>query len=477
MLDTIAARFANLAPAVDYWALRLIDETYQCLTVRQNVVQPLANMRTLGALLTVVEHGGIGYAATSDVSPTGLRSMAEQAQRWAWQTANRGLIPGSLLPRAAHRGSYRSAVQQPWESTSLADKINLLGTLNSQLKTHERIVDWQASLARRHTQVLLSNSDGGFIEQEFHHILPALSAVANDGSMTQRRSYGGSDIARQGGLEQLAHLDFLGQAQRVAEEVLVLLRAPACPTKTADLLLMPSQMVLQIHESIGHPLELDRILGDERNYAGGSFVTLDMFGHYRYGSECLNVTFDPTRTEQIASYAFDDEGFPARRAYLIRDGLLERPLGGAISQARSGLPGVANSRAGQWNRAPIDRMANLNLEPGDRSLPMLIESIDDGILMDTNASWSIDDSRNKFQFGCEYGQLIEEGRLTQVVRNPSYRGISARFWHSLSDVGDIDTLRVLGTANCGKGEPNQVIHVGHASPACVFRGIDVLGDA
>jgi predicted Zn-dependent protease len=475
VFDTISTRFACIAPALDFWALRLVDESHERICVRQDVLQPIANSRTIGALITVIDRGGIGYAATTDLSPSGLKTMANQAQHWARRTANRGLIPVSLLPRSTYRGGYRSCVEQPWNSFSLTDKIELLRKLNGQLKTHERIVDWQASLTCRHTKVLLTNSDGGFIEQEFHYILPALSAVANDGNNTQRRSYGGSDIGRQGGLEQLDRLDFLAQANRVAEEALMLLQAPMCPAKTADLLLMPSQMVLQIHESIGHPLELDRILGDERNYAGGSFVTLDMFGSYQYGSKCLNVTFDPTRAEQLASYAFDDEGFPASREHIIRNGILQRPLGGATSQARSGLPGVANSRAAQWNRAPIDRMANLNLEPGDRSLSMLIESIDDGILMDTNQSWSIDDSRNKFQFGCEYGQLIQEGRLAQIVRNPNYRGISATFWRSLSEVGDTSTLRLLGTLNCGKGEPNQLISVGHASPACVFRAIDVFG--
>ena len=207
-----------------------------------------------------------------------------------------------------------------------------------------------------------------------------------------------------------------------------------------DVLLAPDQMILQIHESIGHPLELDRILGDERNFAGTSFVTPDMFGSYRYGSELLNVTFDPTRPEELASYAFDDDGTPAERVHLIRAGILERPLGGSISQARAGLPGVANSRADSWNRPPIDRMANLNLEPGDTSLEDMITGIEHGVMMETNSSWSIDDSRNKFQFGCERGRLIENGKLGAVVKNPNYRGISANFWRSLKRVGNADTL-------------------------------------
>jgi predicted Zn-dependent protease len=235
--------------------------------------------------------------------------------------------------------------------------------------------------------------------------------------------------------------------------------------------------MLQIHESIGHPLELDRILGDERNYAGTSFIGLKDFGRYQYGSELLNISFDPGIPEELASYSFDDDGMPARKEMLIQGGLLLRPLGGALSQLRSGLPGVANSRASSWNRAPIDRMANLNLEPGDQTLAQLISGIERGVLMSTNRSWSIDDARNKFQFGCEWGRLIEDGELRGVVKNPNYRGVSAHFWRSLAAVGDASTFEVHGTPYCGKGEPNQVVRVGHASPACVFRQVEVFGGA
>jgi predicted Zn-dependent protease len=234
-------------------------------------------------------------------------------------------------------------------------------------------------------------------------------------------------------------------------------------------------MVLQIHESIGHPLELDRILGDERNYAGTSFVTPDMFGSYRYGSELLNVTFDPTVGGELASYGADDEGSLAERVHLIRRGVLERPLGGALSQARSGLAGVAGARACGWDRPPIDRMGNINLEPGDESLAGLVGRVERGVLMDTNRSWSIDDSRNKFQFGCELGRLIEDGELKGLVRNPGYRGVSAGFWRSLAGVGGREHLEVRGARNCGKGEPNQAVYVGHASPPCLFRGVSVFG--
>jgi predicted Zn-dependent protease len=205
-----------------------------------------------------------------------------------------------------------------------------------------------------------------------------------------------------------------------------------------------------------------------------------MFGRYRYGSPLLNVTFDPSVPGELAGYAADDDGEAARKVWLIRDGVLQRPLGGGLSRARAAargavLEGTANSRAVGWHRPPIDRMANLNVEPGSTSLESMIAAVERGVLMSTNASWSIDDARNKFQFGCEWGRLIEAGRLTSVVRNPGYRGVSATFWRGLDAVGDPTTVEVLGTPFCGKGEPGQVIQVGHASPACLFRAVDVFG--
>jgi len=474
-LENIATRFQAAAPAVDFWSLRLTDGHEQGLSVRQGVLQPVVNRRSIGATVTVVDQSGVGYAATSDLSPAGLRETASRARDWAAYTAGVGLFSADYLHRPGATGRYSTPVAEPWDSVSLADKIELLHLTSRRIKTHERIVDWHASLDHSQTRVFLVTSNGGEIVQSFSYLTPELAAVANRDADTQRRTHGGWSSARQGGLEQLSHLGFSEEAERVAEEALALLEAPDCPTGAMDLLLSPSQMALQIHESIGHPLELDRILGDERNYAGTSFVTPQMFGSYRYGSALLNVTFDPHYPGELASYAFDDEGTRAERRYLIRDGILVRPLGGAVSQARSGLTGVANARQCEWNRPPIDRMANLNLEPGGSDLQMLIGSVERGVLMDTNRSWSIDDSRNKFQFGCEYARLIKDGELQGVVKNPNYRGISATFWRSLTQVGNEGTSRALGVSNCGKGEPNQMIHVGHASPACVFRDVDVFG--
>ena len=474
LADT-ARRFAALAPAADYWSIRLVAEESEHLEVRQGVAEPCALSLGRGAMVTLVRGAGVGYAATSDLSDSGLTAAARRAADWAEAHTRLGLFDAALYPRSGARLDYQSPVAEPWGSMTVADKLDLLQGACDALGLDDRIVDWSAWLGHWRVNQLLVTSDGGRIAQAWEYTEPGLMAVANQGSQTQRRHGGGADWSQQGGLERIAACGLREDARRVAEEALALLAAPECPSGEMDLVLLPSQMVLQIHESIGHPLELDRILGDERNYAGTSFVTPEMFGTYRYGSDLLDVTFDPGVPGELASYAADDEGTAAERAYLIRQGILERPLGGALSQVRAGLPGVANARASAWDRPPIDRMANINLEPGADTLAGLIARVERGVLMDTNRSWSIDDSRNKFQFGCELGRLIQDGELKGLVRNPNYRGISANFWRSLDGVGDGASREVRGVRNCGKGEPNQSVYVGHAAPPCLFRRVAVFG--
>jgi predicted Zn-dependent protease len=468
---------AALPNDVDHVSARLVDERSEHLKVRRNELEPVFNEFDTGVMITIWDGGGLGYAATTDLSEAGLAAAVERARYWAGVTA--GAMVATSAPTTHASGTYESPVEVTWDTLPLDDRIDLLHQQSRLLGIDDRIVSWSASLVRRDVDQLLltASRDGGAgrIEQRFRFVYPSLSATANEGTNTQIRTFGAQAFCGQGGAEVLGRYGFGDAATRIAEEALELLSAPNCPTGVMDALLAPDQMILQIHESIGHPLELDRILGDERNYAGTSFVTPEMFGTYEYGSELLNVTFDPTVPGQLASYAFDDDGTPAERQYLIRDGILERGLGGASSQDRSGLPGVANSRAQNWNRPPIDRMANLNVEPGDSTVDELIASIEHGVYFHTNNSWSIDDSRNKFQFGCEYGQRIENGEIVGAVRNPGYRGISSTFWRSLSGVADADSFTVMGTPNCGKGELNQVIGTGHASPACKFSNIEVFG--
>jgi len=478
MLQRISEIFQSLVTRIPYCSLRFVRERHEVLNVRQDVPEPVQQREDTGVMITVVEGSGLGYGATADLSREGIQKAFEHARFWARKTSGLSVVDFSSVRWPHRRGEYVGPEGLPWRSVSLKDKFDLLRKQCERMKISDAIVDRQAGLWHIASETLLLTNQGGRIFQRFSFVVPSLSATANRGPNTQTRTFGGlRENCRQGGLEVLEDLAFTEQPARIAREALLLLDAPDCPEGRFDLLLAPDQMILQIHESIGHPLELDRILGDERNYAGTSFVTLEMIGSYRYGSDLLNVTFDPENPYQFASYGFDDEGLPAEKVFIIEHGILKAALGGVLSQARSGKPGVANSRAAGWNRPPIDRMANLNLEPGSSTFEQMVRSVERGIFASTNRSWSIDDSRNKFQFGCEWGQLIEDGELTTVVKNPNYRGISAVFWRNLKAVGDRSTLRYMGTPFCGKGEPNQMIRVGHASPACLFADVEVFGGA
>ena len=467
-------RFAALRSTAEFFSLRHVRQSSQSLSVRRDVAEPPFLHEDQGAMLTVRIKGVEAYAATADLSQSGLQQALEHAEALARQVSGLALLDLSEQAVASERHDYCSPnLDQP--VPSLAECQALLAAESASVPRDSRLVNWQASLSISTVEQVYLNSAGARLRHAQRFLFPGFSATASDGRDSQSRSLGRENFGQQGGLEVLERCGLVGSGAWVADQALQLLLAPNTPSGPRDLLLMPDQMMLQIHESIGHPLEMDRILGDERNYAGTSFVKASDFGELQYGSRLLNVTFDPSIGEELASYSHDDDGTPASKQFLIRDGLLLRPLGGALSQYRSGLDGVANSRACGWNRAPIDRMANLNIEPGDQTLEQLVGGIEHGILMRTNRSWSIDDARNKFQFGCEWGQLIEDGELRGVVKNPNYRGISAQFWSNLSAVGDRSTFQVLGTPNCGKGEPNQVVRVGHASPACVFSQIDVFG--
>lgn len=482
MLSELPERLPRLhLPPGANVAVRCVAEHAHQLQVLRGVVQPDAVTVDLGAMVTVWHAGGVGYAACADLSPDGLQAAADCALAWAQRVAAAGLFAQIALPRPAARGVRWSSVTEG----PLPARAELLAMLSREavaLRRDARIVHWAATLRRVDVAQRLFFDGELIADQCFAFVEPNLEATAANGGRSQTRTLGGqyNGLCLQGGAEAIAESGMVGAGERIGDEALQLLAAPNCPSERRSLLLAPDQMMLQIHESIGHPLELDRILGDERNFAGTSFVTPDMFGSYRYGSPLLDVSFDPGVAGEFASYGVDDEGEPARRVMLIDKGVLRRPLGSPLSLARAAaagwrLEGTANARASGWHRPPIDRMANINIEPGDASLADMIRATRRGVLMRTNVSWSIDDSRNKFQFGCEWGQLIDDGELGAVVRNPGYRGVSATFWRSLAAVGSADEVRRLGTPYCGKGEPGQVVRVGHAAPWCLFHDVDVFG--
>src|SRR6267378_4909756 len=367
MPPDISRSFHALRSAAPFWSLRLHHETREVLAMRQDTLEPPRLSIDRGAMLTAVTEGGYGYCATSDLSAAGLQQALDRATRWAEATKGKSVVRYEPARLGAPRGDYESPMLAKAPGRSAMH--DLLAAECKHAKLDNRIVERQAMIELIDEERVYLTNTGGELRQRFHYVVPHMRVTANQGSDTQARSL---DHAQQGGYEQVERSGFIGSGARLADEVLKLLAAPNCPSGKMDLLLLPDQMMLQVHESIGHPLELDRILGDERNYAGTSFVTLDMFGTFQYGSPLLNVTFDPTIKEEFANFAFDDDGAQARREYLIRNGTLVRPLGGLVSQQRArranaAIDGVATARASSWNRPPIDRMSNLNVEPGTTS--------------------------------------------------------------------------------------------------------------
>jgi predicted Zn-dependent protease len=464
-------------PQAEWIGLRFHTENTHTRSVRNEVCEENSVVLSSGVMVEVLFQGHFGYAGTCDTTESGLRTAAARAMALAQVAASHQIHHFTVEQRPKSVGYYRSPVFQGLDDQTVKGFVDLLLAASKALKVSEQIVSAQALVRLVEADIHFVSSNGSDVRQQFLTVTTHFQATAQDGSESQYRSDKGN-LARnlQTGFEAFDQDDILARCEQAGREALLLLKAPNCPNEKMDLLLTPDQMLIQIHESIGHPLELDRILGDERNYAGWSFVKPEDFGRLQYGSPLMNVTFDPTVPGEIASYNFDEGGAPATREFLIKEGKLQRGLGGLESQDRlPSVPGVANFRSALWNRAPIDRMANINLEPGTSSLQKMIEQTQRGILMQANTSWSIDDYRNKFQFGCEHGQLIEDGRLTTVVKNPNYRGVTVPFWTRLQAVGGADEVEIYGSPFCGKGEPNQIIRVGHASPPCLFRQVEVFG--
>jgi len=457
---------------VDWISLRQVTETTTRVNIRNG--RPEANNYSLdqGVMVEVLKNGMFGYAATPEVTQEGILRAAKIAMKNAEAFSPFKIYNFNENQRPKALGHYSSPFEKDLDQLSLSEINDFLSLCCDKMGKRKEVISCFGLAGLSDIKTNFVSSNGSDFSSSVKIIQHELSVTSKKNSEIQNRSWG--NIA-QAGMEIFNKELFLNQANRILEESIELLDATECPNEEMDLILMPDQMILQIHESIGHPLELDRILGDERNYAGWSFVNPNNFGNLKYGSELLNVTFDPTVKGQLASYDFDDTGNKASKEYLIKDGVLVRGLGSLESQVRSNISGVANSRAVSWNRAPIDRMANINLEPGKSSLDEMIKSSKRGVIMHTNRSWSIDDYRNKFQFGCEYAQLIEEGKITNTLKNPNYRGITNTFWSKLKMVGDKSSFEVMGTPNCGKGEPNQAIKVGHASPACLFSQVEVFG--
>lgn len=469
-------QFNHYKNKADFVAFKMISETTRDFTVRNGNPDIMHTFHDIGVLIEIMKDGHIGYGATCELTADGIARAFTTAEKMTGISSQFPVVKFDMSVRPKSVGQFKSSRQTGLDQLSAAEIYDFLKKTSMKLKISDKIITASAEAMVIECRQKYLSSQGANFEQDFNIIVSAFSATAQDGNETQTRSlHGGRGICLQIGSEFFNLDNTLADCEQTSREALELLTAPNCPTETCDVILAPDQMLLQIHESIGHPLELDRILGDERNFAGWSFVQPQDFGSLEYGSKMMNVVFDPATANQMASYAFDEVGNPAEKKYLIKDGILQAGLGSLESQFRSKLSGVANSRSSSWNRAPIDRMANINLEGGTHSLEQMISSMENGVIMYANRSWSIDDYRRKFQFGCELAKQVKNGKIVGTLKNPNYRGITVPFWKNLAGLTSTDTCETYGSPYCGKGEPSQIIRVGHSSPYALFNNIEIFG--
>jgi TldD protein len=466
-----AAVQAALDAGARYADARVMIRRSETMSARDGDVEDLGFDESSGLGVRALVGSSWGFYAVPDLSGPSARAAGRRAAQIAAASA---AVPGSptdLTPSRAVTASWASDCVIDPLSVPLSDKGDLLVRATAAAKAAGADVA-EANYAVWDTRKWFVSSEGHRIDQHIRECGAGVTAIAIGDGEVQRRSWP-SHRGQFGtrGWELVDEIDLVGNAPRMAEEARALLTAPLCPSGETDLVLGGEQLALQIHESVGHAIELDRILGWEAAFAGTSWLDLSRLGSLRYGSDLMNITIDPTYPGALGSFGFDDEGTPAAKRHAVRDGLWVGVLAGRDSAAVAGLDYAGSVRSDGWARLPMVRMTNVGLEPGPHTLDEIIAATDDGVFMDVNRSWSIDDRRLNFQFGCEIGYEIKNGKLGRMLRNPTYTGIGPRFWQSM-DMLSGETI-AWGTPNCGKGQPGQIGHTGHPAAPARFTNVRV----
>jgi len=461
---------------VSYADVRVIEHRDRHVSTKNGKMGTVAASESMGAGVRVLAGGCWGFAATDDLSREGIERAAARAVEIAHASALARKKDVELAPEQKYEAVWVSPYAIDPFSVPVEENLGLLLAIDAELRKNPGVTLAEASLVFTRERQIFASTLGSLIDQTRTTSGAGFAAHSYKGDEIQKRSYpnsfGGQHQLK--GYELIADLALIENAPRVAEEAVALHSAAQCPEGEFDLILDSSQLGLQIHESIGHPIELDRVLGSEANYAGMSFLTLEKLGSLRYGSPIVNVVADARLDHGpgLGTFAFDDEGVPAQCSPIIREGLFtgyltSRETAAAIGQARSN----GAMRADGWSRIPLIRMTNISLLAGEQPLEEVFDG--DGIYMETNRSWSIDDHRLNFQFGCEIGWEIRGGKRGRMLKNPSYSGVTPEFWNSCAAIADRRHWKLWGTPNCGKGQPEQVMGTGHGASPSRFRRVKI----
>jgi TldD protein len=469
-LDVAKEKGASYADA------RFVHTLTESVATKNGELGEVDRSEDLGFGVRAIANDAWGFAASSDLSKESVARAAAQAVAIARASATAHKTPVRLAPEESYVARWATPYLLDPFAVPLAKKVDLLLATDKELRREKAVKVAHCSLFFRRKNQLFASTEGSMIEQEILMSGVGCSATAISDDDMQVRSYpnsfGGQYQTR--GYELVHEVDLLGNAPRVAAEAAALLTAPVCPSGTMDVILDSSQVGLQIHESCGHPTELDRVFGSEANFAGGSFLTTDKLGNFRYGSKAVNITADATSPFGLGTFGYDDEGVPAQRWDIIKEGILTGYLTSRETAAKIGEGRSRGAmRADGWRNIPLIRMVNVSLQPGEWEPDALIADTKSGVYMETNRSWSIDQLRYNFQFGTELGWLVENGKKTKMVKNPTYQGITPEFWGSLDAVCGPRHWTLWGTPNCGKGQPEQTMQTGHGAAMSRFRNVKV----
>jgi TldD protein len=473
-LETARLRGATYADA------RIVDERQRALATKSGKVGHAADAESLGIGVRVIADGAWGFAASDDLSRDAVELTAARAVEIARASARVKQYDLALAPEPAAHADWSSPCAIDPFSTAIEQNLDLLLKIDAELMAVKGVTLSETNLQFRRYEQWFYSSDGADIHQTRTTTGAGFAAYSFQGNDIQKRSYPNSfgGQYQNKGYELIAELKLLENARRIGEEAVALHSAPQCPQGIGTLVLDSSQLGLQIHESIGHPIELDRVLGMEANFAGTSFLTTDKLRKLRYGTDLVNVVADATEQHGpgLGTFAYDDEGVAAQCTPIVTRGLFtgylsSRETASMVNERRSS----GTMRAEGWNRIPLIRMTNVSILPGEQPLTLeqMIAGTDDGYFLQTNRSWSIDDKRYNFQFGCEIGWEIKGGKLGRMLKNPSYSGITTEFWNSMDAICSRDQWTLWGTPNCGKGQPMQTMGTGHGAAPARFRNVKI----
>jgi TldD protein len=460
---------------VPYADVRVVRRQNEEIEVKNGKVEALIHDEDFGFGIRVLFQGAWGFACSSKVTKAEMEAVFGKALKIAKASSK---VKGKeiVFPSASTvTDRYTTPISVDPFDVAPETKLNLLLKADEILRRNKKVKISEAFSGSYKIEKTFASTEGSYIEQEIVECGAGISATAIEGSEVQVRSYPNSFRGNFStrGYEWIEKLALHDKAERIADEAVRLLSAKPCPSKITTLILDSSQLALQIHESVGHPIELDRILGTEASYAGTSFLKPEMVGHFKYGSEWVNIVADATTPGGLGTFGYDDEGTKAQRVPIISNGILMNLLTSRETAYHLRKESNGTMRADGWNRIPLIRMTNINLEPGEWTLDQMIADTEEGLFLTTNRSWSIDDKRINFQFGTEIGWEIKKGRLGEMVKNPTYTGITPTFWNSCDAIANRDHWQMWGTPNCGKGEPGQVAHVGHGTAPARFRNVQV----